>query len=135
MAARRFGFAVARRRPDDELVDLIIAAEALLLDDNERDEKRFQVSLRLALSTEVAEATQRQVFRFIKRAYDVRSAIIHGGEPRPRDLKGLDGMPVDLGTFAAQVEDVIRALLRQAMVRINRGALVCDWESGVFGSS
>lgn len=65
----------------------MIAAEALFLSDlgssTDRGELKYRLALRAAHFIEAADLTRRQVFEHMKRAYDVRSAIAHGGRPVP----------------------------------------------------
>lgn len=132
-AIRRFGYAAERGRADDKVTDLVIAAESLLLDDSEKTEKSFQVSLRLAHSVTLKDAARLDVFRFMRRAYNARSAIVHGGTPRKRDLVGLQGEDLGLDGFALDLEKVVRALLREVIEHEARGhRWESDWEMRVF---
>jgi hypothetical protein len=132
-AIRRFGYAAERGRADDKVTDLAIAAESLLLDDSEKSEKSFQVSLRMAHSVTLQDAARLAVFRFMRRAYGVRSAIVHGGTPRKRDLVGLQGEEVTLDRFALDLETIMRALLREVIEHEARGhRWESDWETRVF---
>jgi hypothetical protein len=134
VAVRRYGDAVGRTRPDDQLTDLIIALEALLLTDSERGEKRFQVALRVAAYLERGETKRRDILGFVKRAYDVRSSIVHGGAPRQRDLRNISGEGVELQAFADEAMDVVRDLLRQVTEEIEEtGELAVDWEARLLG--
>ncbi len=62
-AVRRFSFATERERPDDRLVDLMIAAESLFLggEDNptDRGELRYRLSLRAAFFIESKDFSRR----------------------------------------------------------------------------
>jgi hypothetical protein len=134
VAVRRFGDAIGRSRPDDQLTDLIISLEALLLNDSERGEKRFQVALRVAAFLEMPGTKRRDVLKFVKRAYDVRSIIVHGGAPRPRDLKNIAGGAVDLQVFADEALKVVRRLLRQVTEKVDEsGEFAVDWEVQLLG--
>ena len=135
-AMRRFSYAADRRRPDDQLTDLIIALEALLLDDSERGEKRFQVALRTAAFAEIPGSTRRSVFKFVKRAYDVRSTIVHGGVPKPQLLKDLVGETVGLQEFADVAAEVIRIVLRRVVEIVEEdGSFSVDWELQLLGDA
>ena len=69
----------------------------------------------------------------MRRAYEVRSAIVHGAEPKSKYLIGLDGRGLDLREFANEAERLIRVMLRQAVLREARGEPVAgDWEARLF---
>src|SRR5262249_26839800 len=83
-AVRRFSFANDRERDDDKIVDLMIAAESFFLADSgspqERGEQRYRCALRAAFFIEVPGYSRREIFKHVRRAYDVRSAIVHGSD-------------------------------------------------------
>ena len=79
MALRRFNIAFERRQPDDQIVDLMIAAESLFLDRSNRGEQRFRLALRAAKFVESPRYDPRQVFALMREAYDRRSDLVHGG--------------------------------------------------------
>lgn len=83
VALRRFGLACERIYPEDALLDLMIAAEALFLtdvgDDKYRGELRFRLALRAAMFIDSDD--RRATFRAIRLAYDLRSQLVHGGTP------------------------------------------------------
>ena len=60
--------------------------------------------------------TRRNVFDLMKSAYSVRSKIVHGDEPKPKDLK-VKGAQVPLAEFVQATEDVVRQGLREALNR------------------
>jgi hypothetical protein len=49
----------------------------------------------------------------MRQAYDVRSAIVHGGPPEKTHLP--DRQSADLQTFSDAIEDVVRLGLRKAL--------------------
>jgi hypothetical protein len=65
------------------------------------------------------------VFDLMKSAYAVRSKIVHGDEPRPKDLK-VKGMQVQLAEFVQATEEVVRQGLREALNRV--AAWPPDWD-------
>jgi hypothetical protein len=136
-AVHRFGFGVDRARADDRLTDFMIALEALMLGDDERGEKRFQVSLRASqVVGSIDGGSPFDVFGFIKRAYDVRSAIVHGGEPAKKHLRGVAGDQLDLAAFADEVERVTRAILVGSVEVVMEGREPFQkWQESVFGTT
>ncbi len=123
LALRRLDLAVDRTRDDDRLLDLLICAEALLLQDigsEQRTEMRFRVSLRAGRSFDSRQYSPREVFRIMKSAYDARSAIVHGSKPRDLRLPGLG--KVQLREFTAAVEEVMREGARAIVLRASTRA-------------
>jgi hypothetical protein len=131
-AVRRFGFAGERQRLDDKLVDLMIAAESLFLSDTGAAEFRGELGYRLSLRASVLlkrdGISAREVFQFMKRAYDLRSRIVHGDIVSAVRLGGQD-VPFD--HFIARTENYLReAILRIVEAASARDAAgpVVNWE-------
>jgi hypothetical protein len=110
---RRFNFAGDRFRPDDELVDLLIAAESLLLTDASPAELQFRLALRAAKFVEHPELSPQDVYELMKKAYNVRSEIVHTGKVSNKTLNSLPQN--SLNAFADDVEEIIRLALRKAI--------------------
>jgi len=81
LAIRRFDQALSRNNPEDQLIDLVISLETLALISQE-------LSFRLALWTAVIAGTddksRHEIYKDIKKAYDLRNKIVHG-EERPEE--------------------------------------------------
>lgn len=138
-ALRRFRYAGDRERPDDRIVDLMIAAESVFLSDTgdpqSRGELRYRLALRSAFFIELPSWTRRQVFNVMSRAYDTRSEVVHGEEVNSVTLQGEQ---VPLAAFADLVEEHLRTALRKA-VKIAAGSparvQLMDWEDLILGPS
>ena len=115
---RRLSYQAGRARIEDELVDILVAAEALYLSDVNFEELGYRLALRSAALSEPAAlgVTRRDVFELMKSAYTVRSKIVHGELPKPKDVK-VKGTPVPLAEFVQSVEDVVRQGMRIALRR------------------
>jgi len=135
MAIRRFGYSSERRRADDQIVDLMIAAEALYLqgrDDPARGEQRYRLSLRGAMLTPTDEWDRRQLFALYRNAYDARSIVAHGGTVDKAKLP--DGREVTLPEFCLVVTQQLRKAIKQAIemcARKNR-TFQADWENALL---
>jgi hypothetical protein len=118
LALRRLGYQAHRQRVEDEMVDIMVAAEALYLSDLGPDELGFRLALRASALSDPQELgmTRRNVFDLMKSAYGVRSKIVHGDEPKPKDLK-VKGAQVPLAEFVQATEEVVRQGLREALNR------------------
>jgi len=117
IALRRFMYAGDRDRADDQLIDLMIALEALFLP-GEKQELAFKLALRCAFFLKEERQPVRNTFEFVKRGYVARSALVHGSVLT--DLKIPDGTHVTLDEFVDQTADVVRAALAKA-IRIGSG--------------
>lgn len=112
----RFNLAFDRGLLDDRIVDMVIAAEALFLsdlDEKYRGELRFRFALRAAKFIEHPNYSEHDIFRVMRRAYDARSAIVHGGSPD--DTRLPDNQTASLPTFIDVIESLVRLGLRKAL--------------------
>ncbi len=112
----RFNLAFDRGLLDDRIVDLVIAAESLFLGDldvPERGELRFRFALRAAKFIEHPVYGERELFRVMRRAYDARSAIVHGGSPKDTRLPNNES--AKFPTFIDAIEELVRLGLRKAL--------------------
>jgi Apea-like HEPN len=113
----RFNLAFDRGLIADRIVDLVIAAEALLLSDTGnaqyRGELRYRFALRAAKFIDHPNYGEYDIFCVMRRAYDVRSAIVHGGSPSDTRLPG--DLSASLLTFIDAIEELVRLGLRKAL--------------------
>jgi hypothetical protein len=135
----RFNLAFERGLIADRIVDLVIAAESLLLgdvDSPDRGELRFRCALRAAKFIESPHYNERDVFRITRRAYDIRSAMVHGHGP-PKDTPLPDNSSAALPVFIDAFEELVRLAIRKAVStdeaakKLNRADY---WESLVLSS-
>jgi hypothetical protein len=135
-ALRRFGFAADRVLPDDEIVDLMIAAESLFLSNigkRDRGEMRFRLSTRAASLLGTTLDDRLRIFKFMRGAYDARSAIVHGSAPSSDDLRNLDGERAPIHVVADDLERVLRDALQTAIRRLASGdGFPPSWEQSMF---
>ncbi len=137
-AVRRFGYASDRDRRDDRLVDLMIAAESLFLRETDAGEARNRGEMRYRLAERFAffvgeepGCPRRSLFRQIRNAYDVRSAIVHGAAPSEDSLKVIDEK-VSIEKFVHVTEQLLRLALKK-MVHLQRRNALPDWTKLIFG--
>ena len=118
VAMHRLTYAMENRRPEDRLLDGMIAAEAVC---GKGSELSYRIPLRLAFTVAPADfSARRRAFKVVQDAYRARNAIVHGG--KPKSALSIDGSQVSLETFVAAFEDIVRAALR----------VVVDGSSGPF---
>jgi hypothetical protein len=81
ISCRRLRISCLRDNEEDSILDIIIALE-LLLSDNEKGELTHKLALRVAklFSLYLPEENPLEVFGMVKKIYDYRSAIVHGSD-------------------------------------------------------
>lgn len=86
IAIRRFGSALSRTDNIDQLIDLMISVESLLVSGS----GETSVKLSTRLSTLLAKNDKQRVdyWLFAKKAYNVRSGIVHGEDLRSTEING-----------------------------------------------
>jgi len=125
LALRRLSYQAQRERPEDELLDLMIAAEALYLvglgKESDRGELRYRLALRAALWADEPELdlTKYEVLQLMKSAYDARSAVAHGGSPEAKDMK-IKGQRVELPELLRTTRIVVAAGCHKALAAAAR---------------
>jgi hypothetical protein len=115
-ATRRLGYANERVRLEDYLLDTMIAAEALYLGGDKDTELKFRLAIHAAVWAEPAKlgATRREIYDFMRKAYDARSKIAHGSEPKPSELKFKENT-VSLEEFCNILNEIVRTGLVKAI--------------------
>jgi hypothetical protein len=78
IAIRRFNYAYEKKMVEDKLIDYIITLEALFLKEEENNELNYRIALRTALFIGSKKQEINQIRENIKKAYDIRSKIVHG---------------------------------------------------------
>ncbi len=125
--------AFERQQLDDRIVDLIIAAESLFLNDQgNRGEQRFRLALRAAKFVESPRYDPRQVFALMREAYDIRSDLVHGGSIKKIKLPDMPDAKLDDLVLAS--EEILRLGIRKALAdpRVGRAGY---WDDLLFDSS
>jgi hypothetical protein len=133
-AIRRFSYAGERDRVEDRFVDLMIAAEAMFLGEKRKGETTGEltqkISMRFAHFVTVPGTTRRQRYEHMKKAYSIRSTVVHGD--RPKGFK----KPGELEQFTDATANYLRQALRIAIawahVNSNRRPLI-DWDELILG--
>lgn len=105
MALRRFRYASEREREEDRLVDLLIAAESLFLQD-EGKELSYRLRQRVALLLGTTFKDRLEISDDIKMAYDSRSKVVHGSGK---------GHKAPLSVIVPKLEGYLRASLQKAI--------------------
>jgi hypothetical protein len=92
LALRRLETSAERLAPEDRLIDCWIAFEALFAPDT-KTELRFRASLRIAQYLGSDAEERRAIAAGLRKAYDWRSRIVHGGgDPTSKALKRMGNL-------------------------------------------
>jgi len=122
VAIRRYSYAHERHRIEDRVIDLLIAAEALFMSDQDSKnsylgELRYRLSERAGLFIGGSDmAACKKIFLFMRDAYDIRSKIVHG-----RTLKKIrlpekaDGSKMELFEFVMTLQAYMRVAIHKAI--------------------
>ena len=118
LCVRRFNAAIDRGSLDDSIIDHLICAEALFLKDagspEDRGELGYRLALRAAYLLEDDVEKKTSVYRFVKKAYGLRSAVAHGSNlPRTVDLPSRPDIPIH--EFISELSDLMRRFLKRAI--------------------
>ncbi|OPY86690.1 MAG: hypothetical protein A4E71_01383 [Smithella sp. PtaU1.Bin162] len=137
VAIRRFSQANERVSTEDKIIDLFISAEALFLSSGGsfQGELKYRLSHRAAMFLDDEKDKQREVFKFMQKAYDVRSAIVHGTALNLP--KKDDGMPYLLEEFCKRLESDLRVAINKTIKQASTAKnpnKVLEWDSIIFPS-
>lgn len=133
-AIRRFSYAGDRMRRDDEMLDLVASLEALLLaQESGQTELAYRFRLRGAVFIESDTLSRRQLQKQLRRAYNIRSVVAHGGTPKAQDLKSADDQEQTLDEFAEATEMLVRRGVRKAArIVATGGNWPPDWDGRIL---
>lgn len=130
---RRFSQSTERDSIEDKIIDLMIAAEAFFLSSsgNFQGELKYRLSHRCAMFLGESAEEQQYYFTFMQRAYDVRSNIIHGSEPKlPKKHDG--SKYLNIQDFTDDLEELMRSSLKKAVTVTQMNEAEFNWNSIVF---
>lgn len=133
VALRRFGYALERDRPEDRLLDLTIAGEAIFLDSNVEAASKF--AQRATMLVESNAADRLMMFSFMKHVYGIRSKAAHGRDIRESDCRNRVGAPTTLVGLCGDFEEVMRRALRAVLDAKSAGQWPINWEALLFGAA
>jgi len=118
IALKRFNFGMEESDVEDKTIDFLIAFEALFLPDR-KGELTYRLSNRVAILLGKDDADTEKIRKFMTKAYDLRSDIVHGKDVRPIKI---EEKTVPLDKFVQKVEEYLRKSLKSfiALSRTHR---------------
>lgn len=110
IAVTRFNIAYENEYPGDRLIDYMIALEALYTGDIQ--ELAYKLALRAAFFLGKTKEEKSSVFHLLKKAYTVRSQIVHGQEPKDEFILQT-GKTLDIYDLAKETEEILRQSIKK----------------------
>jgi Apea-like HEPN len=124
IAVSRFTSTTERQSPTDRLIDASIGLENLFLQGT-NDELSFRLALRAAWLLGQSANERREIFGELKKVYDSRSRVVHGGVQAPAEPAIVD----------AAVDSLRRVLRKIAELNVNPKQLADRLNAVVFGET
>jgi len=109
IARQRFNEAAQRAKPEDVVIDLCIALEALLNDDP--GSLSYKLGMRAAILVGNTPDEKRHIVDLISDAYSFRSAFVHGNSSSKRSQK----LRLSLAELSQELLETFQRILRAAM--------------------
>jgi hypothetical protein len=106
IAVDRFNFAAERERPEDQLLDLMIAAEALFGD---AGEVGYKVRMRCAVFVGTDHESRDNIAKLIQSAYGLRSALVHGYRKSGDSVEIVNGLQSLVRKSINRVREYLKA--------------------------
>lgn len=117
IAMNRFLFSTQKYDSEDCLIDLMIAFEAVYLDASEKGELSYKLALRCANFLRF-QFDCLDLFEFMKKAYNLRSSIVHGANIKGNDIK-FKGKSLDLKSVNMTLTIIIRETFKRIILEMN----------------
>ena len=106
---RRFNETYTRRSIEDKLVDYMISFESLYLTGEEKMEMAYKLAHRVSLLLSTEKEKRKQIFQEMKKAYSLRSDIVHGRKVKKIRIANKE---YSLSDFVQKIEEHLRLSIR-----------------------
>jgi hypothetical protein len=114
VSLKRFNDTYRRVNVEDKLIDYLIAFESLYLADESKLEMSYKLAHRVALLLCRNEAERKQTFLEMKKAYTLRSDIVHGDSRKHlhKESMKIGDKEYSLSAFVQRIEEHLRLSIR-----------------------
>ena len=134
LAIRRFSFANERKNIEDKIIDYFICAEALFLSsdlESVQGELNYRLSHRSAMFIESDSYDQITTAKFMRKAYGVRSNIVHGSKIKLPSKA--DGTKYTFEELCKELENILRFSINK-MIDIFHSSKsnTLNWDTFIF---
>lgn len=117
IARSRFSFSSLKYLDEDKLIDLMISFEALFLGVSEKGELSYKLALRVSKFL-ANEYNSIELFDFIKKAYSLRSSVVHGSNIKGNKIK-FKGKAFMIDSVVSELTVIMRKTLRSYIQEFN----------------
>jgi hypothetical protein len=111
----RFNLAFERDSYEDQVIDLTIVVESLLLGSGDKQELSYRSALRLAKFISHEDYSEKQIYKFMRAAYSIRSSIVHGNKIDKKIIILPDGTKTELHTHLLMIRQLVWLVLRKVL--------------------
>lgn len=110
LVLRRLYYSYQRSELEDQILDLMIAYEAMFLNDG-NGELSYRLALRVSkfIGHDTRQGSE-FVFQLFKKAYNIRSKVVHGSNISPKDLKVME-YDLQLFRIIYYLQDTLRHII------------------------
>ena len=115
-AMKRLFYAETRTKTEDKLIDCMIAAESLYLDDD-KNELSYRLAINGAMWSDSVEIPKEEIFKILKKAYTFRSKIVHGSFVNNEQLNNIHH----------QARKIIKLGVVKAFNHLHNGTFPPEW--------
>lgn len=124
IALKRFNYAYERVENEDKLIDFMISFESLFLKESEKSELNYKLALRIS---KFIEGDSKEIYYDLKKAYNLRSRVVHGSS---KDLRN------EIGQIVDKVENYLRKSIRKFMEQNKpQSKLIKELDENIIKSS
>jgi len=131
IAINRFMISYEKGNPEDKILDLMICLESLL--QGEQGELRFRLSIRTALFLETDKSKRNRIYKIVKKGYDIRSDIAHGGDA---SVVKIDEQEITLEQLVIEIEEYVRRSIKEFIKQLNdnknRGTIIQKLDDSIL---
>lgn len=106
IALRRYLFSIQKSEQEDQVIDLMIAFEALLIKNNERSIKQ-NIATRCSKFLSF-KYDREEIYNFLRKAYELRSEIVHGASVELNEMNSREKHAY-LGKIVVNLSELLRS--------------------------
>ena len=120
----------------DKLIDLCIAFESLYLP-NIKDELKFRLSVRAAWFLGESKDDRQRLLTVLKKIYDYRSTVVHGGELKKRDVT-VDKKTIPMSELVTDAQDLCQKSIVKILKKYSEDGKYPDddyWNNLILGDT
>ena len=124
----------ASRDREDQIIDLVIALEALYLPD--AGESTFKLAVRASWYLGKGKEDRGKLLADFKALYKCRSAVVHGGELKEKENVTIQGQTVSMFDFITQCQNRCRESIQKIMKQCSKEGKFPEndyWDSLTLG--